>query len=501
MLATEMPPPEIAQTETAAVGNPGLLGTFLKSIPLPRGPQWYLIIYRWLLVGASVYTVVITWNAWQDRSDPNWHAWPMATPVNQATWNHRPTDHELAPMLPAWDWLPEFDVGPILVGSLLLILIRPRLGLALSAIVMVMAVLMDRSRLHPHYVLWFMMLATLPSAVQLVGRANLISLWLWAGFHKLILDFIKPPDFPGFTTDVIPGDLIKLFPPDQFSWSTHSVGVVLGYVIGASEMSLALMCLWRPTRKIAAVFALFLHAGILWWNCRAPHCNLLGWNISLALSGLFLILPWRDTFRESWTKCGPKASLLALFLLAYPATYYINGASGYLSYCVYVPITPSGDLHRPGEDHHSIMFMPYDVINFPLPPGHSIEEAYFDKIRRPTDELLITDPRPWAQHHGMGNRRLTADGELRDNQPYGHWVHRNSEGKLLSEGDILDGKESGHWTFWYPDGKKAMEGEFVDGRSEGVWKMWTPEGEETDLQYHDGDIVEPAETAPTKPQP
>ena len=166
MLATEMPPPEIAQTETAAVGNPGLLGTFLKSIPLPRGPQWYLIIYRWLLVGASVYTVVITWNAWQDRSDPNWHAWPMATPVNQATWNHRPTDHELAPMLPAWDWLPEFDVGPILVGSLLLILIRPRLGLALSAIVMVMAVLMDRSRLHPHYVLWFMMLATLPSAAR-----------------------------------------------------------------------------------------------------------------------------------------------------------------------------------------------------------------------------------------------------------------------------------------------------------------------------------------------
>ena len=77
-----------------------------------------------------------------------------------------------------------------------LILIRPRLGLALSAIVMVMGVLMDRSRLHPHYVLWFLMLATLPGAnAQLVGRANLISLWFWAGFHKLILDFIKPHRF------------------------------------------------------------------------------------------------------------------------------------------------------------------------------------------------------------------------------------------------------------------------------------------------------------------
>ena len=187
---------------------------------------------------------------------------------------------------------------------------------------------------------------------------------------------------------------------------------------------------------------MFLHAGILWWNCWVPHCNLLGWNISLALAGLFLILPWRDTLRKVGRKCGPRASLMAVFLLAYPATYYINGASGYFSYCVYVPNYAGGELRRPGEDHHSIMFMPYDVINFPLPPGHSIEEAYFEKIRRPTDELLITDPRPWAQHHGMGNRRLTDDGELRDNQPYGHWVHRNPEGKILSEGDILNGKES-----------------------------------------------------------
>ena len=51
--------------------------------------------------------------------------------------------------------------------------------------------------------------------------------------------------------------------------------------------------------------------------------------------------------------------------------------------------------------------MNYDVVNFPLPPGQSIAEAYFEKIRKPGDELVITDPRPWARQHGVSNR--TAD--------------------------------------------------------------------------------------------
>ena len=36
-----------------------------------------------------------------------------------------------------------------------------------------------------------------------------------------------------------------------------------------------------------------------------------------------------------------------------------------------------------------------------------------------------------------------------------------------------------------------MEGEFVEGKSEGIWKMWTPEGEETQIEYHDGEMVTP----------
>ena len=194
----------------------------LRSIPLPRGPQWYLIAYRWLLVAAGIFTVVVTWHVWQVRSGPRF---------------------EMSPMLPLWDWLPQVDLGWITIAALLTILIRPRLGLIAVGILWFVGVLMDRTRLQPHYQIGFLILATLPSvSAQLTGRASLIALWFWAGFHKLLIDFIKPHDMVGFKTDVIPNDLMRLFPPERFPWSTHSSGVALGWTIAIAETTLGLMC-------------------------------------------------------------------------------------------------------------------------------------------------------------------------------------------------------------------------------------------------------------------
>ena len=81
-------------------------------------------------------------------------------------------------------------------------------------------------------------------SAQLVGRASLIALWFWAGFHKLLIDFIKPADMVGFKSDVIPNDLMRLFPPERFPWSTHNARAWrLGWTIAIAETSLGLMCL------------------------------------------------------------------------------------------------------------------------------------------------------------------------------------------------------------------------------------------------------------------
>jgi len=507
----------------AREARPTGLARLAKSIPLPRGPQWYLIIYRWLVIAACLYTVAVTWNMWQVRSDPSWRAWSFGIPVNVNEWNHRPTDAELAPMLPVWDWLPQFPVGWLLVGSLLTILVLPRIGLASLFATMTAAVLMDQTRLAPHYMMAFLILATFPSAgAQIIGRVNLAALWFWAGFHKFIIDFIKPHDALGFAGDMIPNDLARFFPAEKYPWDPHvlhTVGVIVGWTIALTEMSVGLWCLMPPnlwkrladaiaaTRAgalsrfirlipspawIVAITALFLHAGVIWWNCWAPRGNLIGWNVVLAVAGFFLIVPWRNRL-AMWRACRPAAKALAVLMFVYPATYYINWAPAYMSYCVYVPNNPCGELHRPGEVNRWIGGMVYEVTNLPLPPGQWVDEQYFNKIKRPGDVMVIHDPRPWARARGLDGRQLTYDGEFRDDKPYGHWVNRNAEGVIVSEGDIVDGKVSGHWTYWYPDGKTVLqEGNYVDGEPDGVWLWRTPDGQEARIEYDHGKLLTPA---------
>ena len=484
-----------------------LLARLAKSIPLPRGPQWYLVAYRWLLIAACLYTVVVTWNMWQVRSDPNWRAWSFATPANQSLWEHRPTDAQLAPMLPVWDWLPQFPVAWLLIGSLLTILIFPRVGLTALFVTMVVAVLMDQTRLQPHYLMAFLIMATLPGPnAQLIGRVGLASLWFWAGFHKFIIDFIKPADASGFATDVIPRDLADhFFPVDAYHWDLHTIGAVLGWAIALTEMSLGIGCFIPRLRWFVAIVAALVHAGIIRWNCWVPgprpffawpselalHSNLIPWNFVLAVAGFALILPWRNRW-ATWRGSHPLVRGVAFVMLAYPATFYLNWVNAYLSYCIYVPNNACGELHRPGEGKRPISNVCYDVLNFPLSPGQTMNELYFDKFKQPGDTLVIYDPRPWAQSRGLNKRELWYDGEKRNGEYYGHWVNHDARGHVFSEGDMIDGKESGHWVYWYPDGKKVMEGNFVKGKPDGVWKWWMPDGEERRIEYDHGELVTPA---------
>jgi hypothetical protein len=520
--------------------GPSIFGRLATSIPLPRGPLWYLVLYRWLLIVASVYTVAVTWNVWQVRSDPNWHPWSFATPSNTATWENRPSDSQLAPMLPVWEGLPQIDLGWLLVGSILSILIFPRAGLATLGTLLVLGVLLDRTRLQPHYVLVFLMLGTLPGVnTQLLGRANLIALWFWAGFHKLIIDFIKPDGMAGFRSDVIPNDLARFFPSTQYSWNTHDLGVAMGWMIASTEVLLAVLCFVPRARWVVAITAICAHGTILVWNCLGPHCNLVGWNIALGLAGFVLIVPWREARWATWLRCNLFTKVFSILLLVSPAFYYVNGIAAYLSYCIYVPNNPFAILFRPGEEPKSVTFIGYEVINFPLSPAQSILEAYFNKIRQPGDVMVIHDPRPWAEHSNMNGRQLTDFGEfprgehrryyydednhtqlaaegsyvgdmkqglwlswhesgklasqgvMIDDQKHGPWMQWHTNGNIESQGNYDHGKEQGKWSFWYADGQKEMEGNFVDGQMDGAWTTWTPSGEPSKLEFRGGAPVVP----------
>jgi hypothetical protein len=104
------------------------LGETRLQILLPIGPQWYLVLYRWFLVAAGIYTIWSTWNVWQFRDGPRF---------------------EYSPMLPVWDGMPQFDFGWPLIGALLLILVLPRIGMTILSAMLVFSVLCDQMRLQP----------------------------------------------------------------------------------------------------------------------------------------------------------------------------------------------------------------------------------------------------------------------------------------------------------------------------------------------------------------
>src|SRR6267154_4001668 len=98
--------------------------------PLPHdgadseSERWNALILRGSAVAAQALTIVITWPLWLARTyDPALAAQPQ-------------------PMLPALP-LPQFDVGPWLLASLVVVLLAPRWGVLLHGLLLVWAILLD----------------------------------------------------------------------------------------------------------------------------------------------------------------------------------------------------------------------------------------------------------------------------------------------------------------------------------------------------------------------
>ena len=156
-----------------------------------------LLSFRTLVLACQVATLWITWPLWQVRDSP--------------------------PMLPALS-LPAFDLGWPLICSLLLVLVAPLPGMTIQTILLLYAVLIDQTRLQPEVVsLLFLLWGTMPNpTAKGFARAHLLTLWLFAGFHKLLS--------PAFMNDT--ARLLTGFPLELPHWLISHAG----YVIAFSEL-------------------------------------------------------------------------------------------------------------------------------------------------------------------------------------------------------------------------------------------------------------------------
>ncbi len=325
-----------------------------------------LVVFRWLLVACQAVTVLVTWPLWQV--------------------------HNLPPMLPALP-LPAFDLGILLLVSLVVILIRPQAGLILNTILFIYATLIDQTRLQPEMIsLLVLTWGTLPNPNALaVGRGHLIAMWTWAGVNKLL-----SPVFMTSTSKWMISGLL----PDAPVWLRSQAGLL----IGGTELAVGVLALFPRTRKLAGVMAFGLHMGILLTLSPVGHnynSSVWAWNLGLAFAGLALIAPWRDHLHIGLRPCRRIVVVFVVFLLLSPAGYYFGMMDAYLAHNLYssnIPFALSTSLDTN---------MTWKVLNVPLPPEHRLFEEYFRLTCKAGDVMTIRDTRWWYTEQGKGFTRLT----------------------------------------------------------------------------------------------
>ena len=340
---------------------------------------------RVALVAGEAATVLVTWPLWQARSSP--------------------------PNLPLLPGLPALDTGAALLAALLLVLLVPRWGLPLHAVVLAAAMALDQLRIQPQLVSFALLLcATGPvrepagddGLGALVARCHLVALYLWAGLHKL-LSAEYADSAARFWQRAAPG-----LGPGPARAAALGVAVF--------EVGLALAVAWPVTRRRAGWLAGAMHLVIFLSLSplgRGRNEAVWPWNLALAVAAPLLLTSWRATWHAR-----PAAAALALVLLLSPALYYAGRLDAYLSWCLYsnnVPIAvfvPSEQREQLAAAGATTLRLPdlnatIRELHVPFPPAHRLFEQYFARVARPGDELHVYDPRGWAARRGLTERVLT----------------------------------------------------------------------------------------------
>ncbi len=474
--------------------------------PFPQGSDAQLEVFRLICVAAQAGALAICWPLWQH--------------------------HVNVPMLPVWQSIPDFSMGGVLIGTLVLVIFMPNVGCWLHAAALIFSVLQDQTREQPEcFSLAILMLGTLPSAaLRSIARWHLLALWFWAGFHKLV-----SPDYLRETS--------KLIFQELYGYDSIDAGVaqLLGAIMAAFEVGVAVLAVLPRTRRLATWAVAVMHLSIFIGTTRLLRVSLnldhpvwpewrepvFPWNLALIFSGFVFIRPWPHTLRQNLraSSLGTRVALVAV--LASPALYYFGWLDAYLSNCLYSSNTPIAFIYRPLPDpqnaaqnapeetsdnrlsiksgQHLLVSAVVSIkLHASLPPAHRLLHAWYHQMAGPNDRLEIYDPRWWlsSDHlscHVYHGDKLESAGERfelgaePDRIAFnvvadGRWnYYFPDEGRLSHSGRFANGHEQGLWTYWNRQGEVEAEGQMQDGQQVGVWK-YLFDGQSKKVMFEGGEM-------------
>lgn len=419
------------------------------------------LILRWIVVVGQAVTLLVTYRLWQVR--------------------------EAVPHLPMFDVLDSMQFAPLwpLLASLVVVLARPLIGIALHSTLLLVAIALDQMRIQPEVISMAILLwGTLAwRGAGMIARAHLISLWFYAGFHKAVS--------PAYWDAAGTTGVERTFPeiPQLLAWAITAA-------VPLTEMALAALILWPRSRKIAAWSACALHV-VIFLSLALSNWNqaVWAWNLVLAAAGPLMFAWWRESTWADLRASRRVVQAAIVFLLISPAGYYLGWIDAYLAHCLYASNTPTAEIVPYGEDaskqltRRLLGYQMIDELNVPFPPTHRLYEQYFDRIKLLGDQMRIIDRRRWAHSRGWSLRWLSCDGERLKGQKQGLWIEWHSNRRKSRETMYVDGKKHGRYLSWYLDGKPSEEGLYQNGLEHGQWTVWDDDGKPWIVTYENGKPV------------
>ena len=327
--------------------------------PKPWSTRYVLLLIAAL---AQLIALIITWPLWNVRED-------IA---------HLPV-FELG--------FGQFSFGWLLVLTLAIIPFRPRWGVWSHFGLMFVSCLFDQMRTQPQFLAtWILMLALLGHSWKNYARWFLSSLWLWAGFHKVV-----SPDWI-FLHAVSMADIIGL---DALYWSS-----TLAVVVAGTEMIVGLLAWWKP--KWGAIGCVLLHVGIAIYLSplfKNWNFSVLPWNLATAIVGGWIL--WTCDARST---IGQRIAFCVFMTL--PAGYFVGWLDHGYAHVLYSDMIAKGLItHKDGSVEK---ILGWGELAVPFPKERRTLRQRFDIDSVEGERLHILDPR-WAlddQHFIKRNGKM-----------------------------------------------------------------------------------------------
>jgi hypothetical protein len=325
------------------------------------GPVAWL---RWIVVASQAATIGITWPLWQVRLDP--------------------------PLLPLWP-MPALPFGGALLATLAVALVRPRLGAALHAALLLLSIVADQTREQPQVLsLALLLCVTASTRLRAIGALHLAALWFWSGLGKLL-----SPRFLGEGGTWLLGGSVAAGSATAFTAAA---------ALGAGELALGVLALGARTRRVAAVLGALLHASILLHLVlRGANPAVWPWNAALAAAAPLLLGRTGGSILP-WGRCGGVVRWCAPLFLLLPLGYHAGLVDRAFAHSVYTLDGPRAVLLWADGRVEERRELP--ALRVPLPPVPRVLEAFFVATARPGDALAILEGRPLARLLGARDRML-----------------------------------------------------------------------------------------------